>query len=55
MGLGAWQMALGVFLRLGHIILAQLYYKIVPVISLNSSTIIKDRIFENGSRQSSCL
>lgn len=55
MGLGARQMGLGVFLRLVDIILAQPYYKIVPVISLNSSTIVKDRIFENGNRQSSCL
>lgn len=48
-------MGFGVFLRLEDIILPEPYYKIVPVISLNSSTIVKDRIFENGNRQSCCL
>lgn len=48
-------MGLVFFLRLVDIILAQPYDKIVPVISLNCSAVVKDKIFGNGNRKNYCL
>lgn len=52
----AWSglMGLCVILGLEAVVLARPYYKIVPVISRNSSGIVMGWIFEYGNRQSSC-